>query len=98
MNCKKLFKNLLSIFCSPILYILIAYILLFIGFIVIIKQSEKVSESEWVTENFSITPEPQPKECHAIHGFYSKLLREKQSLGKEFEKVINQNLWNLYES
>lgn len=98
MNCKNLFKKLLSLFCSPILYMLIAYILLFIGFIMIITQSHTIAEHDWFTENFSMEPEPQPKECRIIHGFYSKLMREQQSLGKEFERVIHQNLWELYES
>lgn len=98
MKCRKLFKKLLSIFCSPILYMLIAYTLLIIGFIMIITQSHTASESEWFAENFSMNPESQPKECKIINGFYSKLLREQEALGAEFEKVIHQNLWDLYES
>ncbi|OGP86095.1 MAG: hypothetical protein A2V87_11220 [Deltaproteobacteria bacterium RBG_16_58_17] len=30
--------------------------------------------------------------------FYTKLLASQESLGAEFEKVLHENLWNLYES
>jgi len=98
MNCKKLLKKLLALFCSPILYVVAAYMLLIIGFIMIIMQSHTASESEWFSENFSMNPEPPPKECKIINGFYSKLLNEQESLGQEFERVVHQNLWDLYES
>lgn len=77
---------------------LIAYMLLFIGFVMIITRSHTIEENDWFTENFSMTPEPAPKECKIINGFYSKLIHEQESLGKDFEKVIHQNLWDLYES
>ena len=30
--------------------------------------------------------------------FYTKLLDSQESLGAEFEKILRENLWNLYES
>lgn len=34
----------------------------------------------------------------AVSGFYSRLLEGQEPLGAEFEKVLYDNLWDLYES
>lgn len=33
-----------------------------------------------------------------VSNFYSTLLVQQEPLGMEFEKVMHENLWNLYES
>jgi hypothetical protein len=33
---------------------------------------------------------------NAVSGFYSNLLANQEPLGQEFEKVLHDNLWNLY--
>jgi hypothetical protein len=33
----------------------------------------------------------------SIAQFYAKLLASQESLGPAFEKVLHENLWNLYE-
>lgn len=34
----------------------------------------------------------------AVSGFYSNLLENSEPLGREFEQVLNENLWDLYET
>lgn len=33
-----------------------------------------------------------------VSRFYARLLERQQPLGEEFEKVLHENLWDLYES
>ena len=35
---------------------------------------------------------------HAVGSFYARLLTNQEPLGAEFEKVLYENLWDLYES
>ena len=34
-------------------------------------------------------------QCQTVTNFYSQLLSRQQSLGKEFEQVLHDNLWDL---
>lgn len=80
--------------------ILIGYLTLFIAFIVVFVDSHRDSnsDSDWYLENFQISIEPKTSETKTLNHFYSKLLQDQQTLGQEFEKVLNENLWHLYES
>lgn len=76
------------------LVMLLGYLTLFVAFITLLIDRHPISNSEWFTENFSFQEHATVSEA----SFYTKLLLSQEPLGEEFEKVIHQNLWDLYES
>ncbi len=45
----------------------------------------------------TVLPQPEiPDFEAAVAAFYSTLLANQEPLGKEFERVLHENLWNLY--
>ena len=103
MNVKKIIKKTASLIKKNVMNILlinlfIGYLTLFIVFIVVILDHRAASNSEWFLENFSLPVEPKARESKTLHLFYSKLLADQEALGKDFEKVLDENRWNLYES
>ncbi len=68
----------------------IGYLLLFIAFITVIINSHHSTNSDWFLENFAISE----SELKDIHSFY----HAQEPLGQDFQKVIHENLWHLYES
>jgi hypothetical protein len=60
----------------------------------IINNSSYDSFSNRFTGELQFYPEDFQQEISAL---YSRLLLSQQSLGKEFEKILVENLWDLYE-
>lgn len=48
-----------------------------------------------ITGEYSFTPNTFEQE---VSNFYARLLANQERLGAEFEKVLHENIWNLYES
>jgi hypothetical protein len=97
MDYVKLIKKIVAFLrknLTTLLFInlFIGYLTLLIVFIMVITDCHTPAPSDWFYENFSIS------ENQEIHSFYSKLLKNQEPLGKEFEKVIYENLWDLYEN
>lgn len=67
----------------------IGYLTLFIAFLMVINNCPVRQPSDWALENFSMFPNEKS---------IIKFLESQEPLGKDFEKVIHQNLWDLYES
>jgi len=86
---KFLRKNLTTIL---FIKLFIGYLILLIAFIMVVTNYHTPDASEWFYENFSIY------ENQETHSFYSKLLKSQEPLGKEFEEVIYESLWDLYEN
>jgi hypothetical protein len=102
MNYAKLIKKIQYVLKNhPIhsllfINLLIGYITLFAIFmLLLINYHCPKSSDDWVSENFSISFDREPKECKTTEAFCSKLLKAQEPLGKDFEDIINKNLWNL---
>lgn len=98
MNYERIFKKAISFFRANVITILlihlfIGYITLFIAFIMVVTECSSQSRSDWFLENFST-----PKEVRTVECKLTKLLEGQESLGYEFEKVLFENLWDLYEA
>lgn len=59
------------------------------------NQSTFDNHNHYLTESATAKNEPFNQK---IVGFYSYLLTNQEPLGEEFEKVLHENLWDLYES
>lgn len=71
----------------------IGYLTLLIAFIVVVADKTH-KNSDWFLENFAISE----SELKALHSTYIQLASHQEPLGHDFEKVIHENRWNLYES
>jgi hypothetical protein len=58
----------------------------------VVTECSSQARSDWFLENFSM-----PKEVRTVECKVTKLLEGQESIGYEFEKVLFENLWDLYE-
>lgn len=99
MRFRRFIKKVLPVIKEPLgialIYIVIAYLTLFIAFIIVLMDCHSPTEnSDWFLENFVISE----SELNALHHAYAQLAADQEPLGHDFEKVLHENRWNLYES
>lgn len=91
---KDILKEALRLFSLPLVYMCVAYMGLFVAFMMVVTDRGCHAPSDWILENFC----PEAKINASLNHFYAKLWDDQEQLEADFQKVIDQNLWNLYES